>query len=147
ANTNLTISGVISSPNFAAQLTKRDPGRLIFNNANTYTGFTLVQEGALNIRDSMALGSTAQGTSVSVGAALELQVEAATPQPTPDPLNGNQAPRYAFQSANITPGTPLGQRDLWDDSVTHDPHRLWVSEPLSIFGRGINNTGALRSVS
>ncbi len=126
AGTNLTISGVVSSPNGSYQLVKRDAGRLILNNANTYTGATAVQEGVLNVRDSNALGGTAGGTTVADGAALELEVEAANPN----------TPRFDAQG-----------RDLWDDSVTHDPHRLWVSEPLNIAGRGVNNTGALRSVS
>ena len=127
AGTDLTISGVVSSPNFAAQFIKRDKGRLILNNANTYDGKTLVQQGILNIRDSKALGSTGAGTIVSNGAALEYEVEAA------DPVN---IPRFDAQG-----------RDLWNDSVTADAHRLLVSEPLNLAGRGANNAGALRSIS
>ena len=136
AGTNLTISGVVSSPNGAFALTKDGPGRLILNNANTYTGLTTVAAGVLNIRDSNALGATvfagaAAGTSVSAGAALELDVESA----------------YPTQPQTDTQGTPAVTRDLGDDSVTHDPNKLFISEPLSIIGRGVNNTGALRSVS
>src|SRR5262249_56645720 len=41
---------------------------------------------------------------------------------------------------------------LSDDSITHDPIRLLISEPLgtpvdTFNGRGVNNTGALRSIS
>jgi autotransporter-associated beta strand protein len=126
-NTNLTISGIISSPNGDFDLVKRDLGRVIFNNANTYTGFTSVQEGILNIRDSLGLGSTAAGTSVSNGATLELQVEAMDPA---------TIPQFDAQG-----------RDLGKDSVTLDPHRLLINETLSISGRGVAEGGALRSIS
>jgi len=57
-------------------LTKILPGKLIFNNANTYAGFTSVAQGRLNIRDSLALGPVGSaGTSVSTGASLELEVD------------------------------------------------------------------------
>ncbi len=127
ANTNLTISGVISSPNFADNLIKVDGGRLIFNNANTYTGTTTVSQGILNIRDSQGLGSTAAGTTVNTNAALELEVEAANP---------NTVPRFDDRG-----------RDLWNDSITGNAHLLDISEPLTLNGRGVGNTGALRSVS
>jgi len=68
ANSTLIISGVISDPPPAApplftppnappfSLTKVDAGELIFNNANTYLGNTIVASGILNVRDSNALG-------------------------------------------------------------------------------------------
>src|SRR5262249_5827143 len=61
-STILTISGVISSPNQAYTLNKVDTGKVVLNNANTYTGVTNVQEGILNVRDSNALGATGAGT-------------------------------------------------------------------------------------
>ena len=141
ANTNLTISGVISSPNeFAAppppaapthyNLVKLDQGRVIFNNANTYDGTTTVQQGFLNIRDSSALGATGSqkinGTTVLNGATLELEVEIAIP---------------------TNPQTDAQGRDLGADSVTNDANRLKITEPLIINGRGVGGVGALRSVS
>jgi autotransporter-associated beta strand protein len=125
--TNLTVSGVVSSPNGKFNLVKTDLGRVIFNNANTYTGTTTVQQGILNIRDSLGLGSTASGTTVNNGATLELQVEAMDPA---------TIPQFDAQG-----------RDLGKDSVTLDPHRLLISETLSITGRGVAEGGALRSVS
>src|SRR5262249_51136292 len=106
-------------------LTKILPGRLIFNNANTYRGFTTVAQGVLNIRDSQALGSTVAGTSVSSGAALELEVD--------------------------TGFDPHG-RDLSNDSITGQTGNgpqlgLRIFENLTINGTGINNTGALHSIS
>ncbi len=73
ANTNLTLSGVLANPNRSAPLVKVGSGRLILNNANTYTSGTTVIQGALNIRDSKALGIG--GVSVADGAALELEVD------------------------------------------------------------------------
>ena len=130
AGTTLIVSGVVSSPNGAFAFNKTDAGRLVLNNANTYTGVTNVLQGTLDVRDSNALGSTAAGTNVSNGATLALEVEAALPV---DPVTN---PRYDVHG-----------RDLWDDSVTHDPNRLSISEPLTIAGRGVNNTGALDSIS
>ena len=130
--TNLTVSGVVSSPNGMFFLTKILPGRLIFDNANTYTGATSIFQGILTIRDSLGLGSTLSGTSVSNGAALELEVERATNLSLDPNTNTNRDPRG---------------RNLDNDSVSGDENRLFVSEPLTIAGRGLANTGALRSVS
>ena len=98
ANTQLTVSGVVGDdPNRTGPdtpaLHKTLPGKLIFDNANTYRGNTFVEEGILTARDSQALGSSVPGTgSVTVGpsggnalAALEYQVDQGldgTPQRT-----------------------------------------------------------------
>ena len=138
-NTNLTISGVVSSPNQPTfTLIKQDQGRVILNNRNTYTGATDVQQGFLNARDSLALGGNAltvpagKGTTVQDGATLELEVEFAIPS---------------------NPQTDAHGRDLGDDSITRDPNRLTISESLTLYGRGVGakdqagGVGALRSVS
>ena len=72
-NSSLTLSGVLSDPNRQPTLVKVRPGRVILNNANTYGGGTTVVEGALNIRDSKALGTGS--VSVSFGATLEMEVD------------------------------------------------------------------------
>ena len=98
ANTPLTVSGVVGDdPNRTGPdtpaLHKTLPGKLIFDNANTYRGNTFVEEGILTARDSQALGGSVPGTgSVTVGpsggnalAALEYQVDQGldgTPQRT-----------------------------------------------------------------
>ncbi|MCX5678636.1 MAG: autotransporter-associated beta strand repeat-containing protein [Candidatus Omnitrophica bacterium] len=66
----LTISDIISG---AGGITKDGSGILILTKANTYTGITNVNIGILNIQHKNALGSTAAGTVVSSGAALEIQ--------------------------------------------------------------------------
>ena len=54
-----------------------DAGKIIFNNANTYSTTTDVEMGILNIRDSQGLGNNGGGgTTVQVNAAaLELEVD------------------------------------------------------------------------
>jgi uncharacterized delta-60 repeat protein len=67
---NFQIDGQISG---AGNLVKTDGGTLILTGANTYTGATTVSTGALNIQNANALGTTAAGTSVTSGAALQIQ--------------------------------------------------------------------------
>ncbi|MCI0680876.1 MAG: autotransporter-associated beta strand repeat-containing protein [Gemmataceae bacterium] len=132
AGGSLIISGIISNPNGNFPLTKVDGGRLIFNNVNTYTATTTVAAGALNIRDSRALGPGTTTLTVQNGAALELEVD----------FNGPNPP---------WPGDPHG-RDLTNDSITgtsgNGPQLgLTIPRNLVINGAGIGNTGALRSIS
>ncbi len=121
ANTNLTISGVVTrrlAPDAPVSLTKVGPGRLIFNNANTYTATTTIAAGILNIRDSSALSTGA--VFVNNGATLELEIDT---------------------------GFDAKGRNLSNDSVTGVFNRLVVSNTLTMTGNGVNNGGALRSVS
>ena len=55
------------------KLTKLDVGTLILSASSTYQGLTTVSAGVLNIRNNSALGTTAAGTTVTTGAALEMQ--------------------------------------------------------------------------
>ena len=66
----LTINGAISS---TYGITMTGPGTAVLTGANTYTGTTAVNAGVLNIRNATALGTTAAGTSVTSGAALQIQ--------------------------------------------------------------------------
>lgn len=54
-------------------VTKVGTGTQIFSGANSYTGFTNVNAGVLNIRNNTALGSTERGTNVVSGAALQIE--------------------------------------------------------------------------
>lgn len=58
--------------NGGGTLDKTTAGTLVLTTANTYTGATSVTAGALQISDGDALGGTANGTTVSSGAVLEL---------------------------------------------------------------------------
>ena len=65
-----TISGVLSG---ATTVTKNGSSTLTLTGTNTYTGITNVNAGTLNIQNSTALGTTANGTVVASGAKLQLQ--------------------------------------------------------------------------
>ena len=70
----LTISGQIRPRNAAVgSLTKLGEGILVVSGNNTYVGPTYVEEGVLDIRHGNALGTTDAGTTVSTGAALDMQ--------------------------------------------------------------------------
>jgi autotransporter-associated beta strand protein len=120
---SLIISGVLSG----STLTKGGTRELILNNANTYTGGTVVQTGVLDVRDSQALGpvASAGATIVDYGASLDLEVDS---------------------------GFDAHGRNLADDSVTgfngNGPQLgMTFNVPLALFGVGYQDTGALRSLS
>jgi autotransporter-associated beta strand protein len=66
----LTLAGIISGDD---DLVKDGPGMLVLSAANSYTGTTRVLQGGLNLRNSLALGSTAGGTELHGGTTLVLQ--------------------------------------------------------------------------
>lgn len=68
-----TQSGIISELGGPRPLEKIGAGTLVLSGANTYTGITTITAGALNIQNATGLGTTAAGTLVQTGAALELQ--------------------------------------------------------------------------
>ena len=66
-----TLSGIISG---TGALTKNSSASVLFlTNNNSYVGNTTVTAGVLNIQNANALGTTAGGTTVSSGGALQLQ--------------------------------------------------------------------------
>ena len=69
-NNTVAISGAISG---SGGLAKIGNGTLVLSGSNSYTGATTVSAGALNIQNNNALGTTAGGTTVASGAALQLQ--------------------------------------------------------------------------
>lgn len=66
---NMTASNAISG---SGTFEKGGDGRLILTGNNIYDGSTLVGQGAMRISHSNALGSTAGGTTVNSGSALEI---------------------------------------------------------------------------
>lgn len=75
AGGNTTISGVISEANAGINLSFATDGLWTLTNANTYTGTTTLSNGGvrLTVSNNQALGTTAGGTAVVSGAALQLQ--------------------------------------------------------------------------
>ncbi|MFN2507824.1 MAG: beta strand repeat-containing protein [Chthoniobacterales bacterium] len=67
---DLDISAIISG---AYTLTKSGAGTMVLSGASTYTGLTTVGAGVLNIQHASGLGSTAGGTYVVAGGALQLE--------------------------------------------------------------------------
>jgi fibronectin-binding autotransporter adhesin len=72
-NCTLFVGGAIGETGGARTLTKAGAGALILENSGSYTGLTTVSAGVLQIRNATSLGTTAAGTSVTSGAALELK--------------------------------------------------------------------------
>lgn len=73
---NGSYGGVIadhSSGTGTLALTKTGAGGETLTGANTYTGLTTISAGFLNIQNATALGTTAAGTTVSSGAALQIE--------------------------------------------------------------------------
>lgn len=70
-NQSTSYTGILSSS--GGGLTKVGTGTLTLTGTNTHTGATTVTAGVLNIQNASALGTTATGTSVTGGAALEIQ--------------------------------------------------------------------------
>ena len=62
-----------SNAGAATALTKSGAGTLVLSGSNSYTGTTTASAGVLNIQHANALGTTAGSTTVSSGAALQIQ--------------------------------------------------------------------------
>jgi autotransporter-associated beta strand protein len=73
---NTTIASIIGTG--TGTLTKDAAGTLTLSGANTYSGLTTVSAGVLNIQNATALGTTAAGTTVTSGAALQIQGDITT---------------------------------------------------------------------
>jgi len=67
---NSVIKGTITG---AGSLTASGTGGVTLSGANTYTGATTVNAGILNIQNNTALGTSAGGTTIASGAALQAQ--------------------------------------------------------------------------
>lgn len=68
---NGSVSAILAGTGIV--LNKTTTGTVTLSGANTYTGLTTIWAGTLNLQNPSALGSATAGTSVTNGAALELQ--------------------------------------------------------------------------
>ncbi|NBP06415.1 MAG: hypothetical protein EBV15_09420, partial [Bacteroidetes bacterium] len=145
----ITVSSIISG---AGALTKdgTGTGRLILGGANTYQGTTSITQGFLQITNSDALGSVSAGgvgastTTISDGAALELNGAAAITVPEIINANGNgvSGTPGAIRQIHATNGATLnGAITALTGSATsinNDANGL-----LTIGSGGITNTGGI----
>jgi len=72
-STSTTFSGVLSDSGSYGTLVKQGSGTLTLSGANTYTGPTTINAGALVVANSSALGTSTYGNTVASGAALQFQ--------------------------------------------------------------------------
>lgn len=84
--TTLSISSVIAGGANNNTLTKTGSGSLVLSGVNTYAGLTTVNAGVLRVNSASGLGSTAAGTVVNSGAALEVGASLTANEPVT--LNG-----------------------------------------------------------
>lgn len=87
-------SGVIADGTGTVAFTKSGTGYFTISGANTYSGLTTITDGTLVIAHAMALGSSANGTSITSGGTLAIQggitvgAEALTIRGAGDAANG-----------------------------------------------------------
>ncbi len=98
----LTLSGSIGQGANAAVLSKTGTGTLILSGANTYTGSTNVAAGTLIVANNAALGTTAAGTAVQIGATLGVQNNVSVAAGEAFNLYGTIAPPSAPSIKNIS---------------------------------------------
>jgi fibronectin-binding autotransporter adhesin len=70
--TSTTFSGVVEDGSGTVALTKQGAGTLTLSGANTYTGLTTISAGTLSAQNPTALGTAANGTTVTSGATLDI---------------------------------------------------------------------------
>jgi fibronectin-binding autotransporter adhesin len=68
----VSVSGAITNISGTGSLIKTNAGLAVLSGANAYVGTTLITNGNLRIANNSALGTSAAGTTVGSGAALEL---------------------------------------------------------------------------
>ncbi|MFN2623421.1 MAG: beta strand repeat-containing protein [Chthoniobacterales bacterium] len=71
--TDVLLSGAIGEFTVGSTVTKTGTGKLVLSGANSWTGLTTISAGVLNIQNASALGTTGAGTTVSPGAALQIE--------------------------------------------------------------------------
>jgi autotransporter-associated beta strand protein len=72
-STSTTFTGVLSDSGSYGTLVKQGTGSLTLSGANTYTGPTTINAGAIVVANSSALGTSTYGNTVASGAALQFQ--------------------------------------------------------------------------
>lgn len=70
---DVLVSGPITEYTLGSTVTKQGAGTLVLSGANSFTGLTTISAGVVNLQNATGLGTTAAGTTVSSGAALQLE--------------------------------------------------------------------------
>ncbi|MDY0145084.1 MAG: autotransporter-associated beta strand repeat-containing protein [Kiritimatiellia bacterium] len=84
ANVDFRVSGSVMG---SRDITKTGAGRIVLaGHGSTFSGEVLINEGALQIRGTNALGTTVAGTTVADGAALEVHGGGSSVRYAPEPL-------------------------------------------------------------
>src|SRR5205823_5468095 len=100
-------------------LIKAGSGTLLLSGTNSFTGVITVSSGALRIASSAALGTPQNRTTISSGAALELQSGALSSEPvtiTGSGMTSTGAIRNLSGSNSLGPGTLVGDASIAVDS-------------------------------
>ncbi|MBI5771329.1 MAG: autotransporter-associated beta strand repeat-containing protein [Verrucomicrobia bacterium] len=103
----LTLSGVISEATNAKVVAKTGTGTVVLSGANTYTGSTNVAAGMLVAANDTALGTSAAGTSVQIGATLGVQNNITVASGETFTLYGTVAPPSAPSIKNVQDNNTL----------------------------------------
>ena len=135
---DLIVSADISSLSGAFGLTKAGAGTMVLSGNNSYTGGTTVSAGVLNIQSNTALGTSAAGTTVASGAALQLQ-GGLTITGEPLTLSGTGI-------ANTGAVRNISDNNIWTGALTLNANTQFQSDAgLLTFSGTI--TGATRTIT
>ena len=134
-----TLASIIGTG--SGSLTKSGTGTWTLTGANTYSGTTSITAGVLNIQNASGLGATTNGTTVSSGAALELQgslaigAEALTLNGTG--ISGTGALRSISGTSSWAGALTLGS----DSSIGVDAGSLTISGAVAGSGFALSKVG------
>ena len=109
-------------------LTKNDAGTLTLSVANTYTGATTVNGGVLAISDGTSLGTTAAGTTVTIGAQLAIDGGITVAEPLTIAGSG-QSNNGGLKTVGVANNTISGAIDVTAARIRADG-----SSPLTLTG-------------
>jgi len=138
---NGIVAGVIDL-GFSGALRKTGTGTWTLSGANTYSGFTQVNAGILNIQNNTALGTTVGNTVVANGATLQLQGGISVANAIQ--INGSGAAGQNGALVNLSGNNTLtgGLGLNGDSTISSDAGQLTIANSISGGGTNLTVTGA-----